>query len=138
MALGSIKNGEEQPLARWQYWELLSDFAHFLHFFDSSLLSAFAASRRLSLAKRGERSGKHAVHRIVHPRVHPGESSKSRREEKLDAQRCEFWAHARHGSGLERPRLFAACAPKRVLGVVPAHTRARNVSTMQVSAISIP
>lgn len=118
--------------------ELFSHLAHFLHFFGSGLLSAFAVSRKLLLAKHGERCGKHAVHRVVHPRIHLSESSNSPNEKNLNTRRCVFWARARHRSELERPHLFAACTPKKVLGVVPAHTRARKVSTMQMSAIPIP
>lgn len=95
MALGSIKNGEEQMFLQCQFWELSSYFAHFLLCFYSGLLTAFAASRRLLLAKHGERRGKHAIH----PSVHHCESRNSRNEKKLKDLRCELWARVKHQSG---------------------------------------
>jgi hypothetical protein len=106
--------------------------------FFSPPTSRSAAFYQGSLRVTGERCATHAVHPVVHPRVHPSNSDNSRKEENLDARRCEFWARSKHRSGLERPHLFAACAPKKVFGVVPAHTCARKVCTMQMSAISIP
>ena len=106
--------------------------------FFSPLTSRIAAFYQGFLRVAGERRATHAVHPIVHPRVHLSESGNSQKEKNLDARRWEFWALPKHRSGLERPRPFATCAPKEVLGVVPAHSRVRKVSTMQKSAICIP
>ena len=70
----------------------------------------------------GERHLKHAVHRGVHLYVHLGDSSNSRNEKQLNTRHGEFWARAKHRSGLERPRLSLHGAPKGSSGVVPAHS----------------
>ena len=118
--------------------ELFSHLAHFLHFIGRRFARATTAFSTFISAKRGERCKKHRVHHVVHLRVHLSEPSNSRKKRKLNTRRCEFWARAKHRSGLERPHFFISGAPKKVFGVVPAHTRTRKVSTMQMSAISIP
>src|SRR5215831_4412568 len=93
---------------------------------------------RVFCTLEGERHPKHAVHRDVHLRVHLGDSSNSRKEKQLNPRRGETWARAKHRSGLERPRFSSACAPKKVFGVVPAHTLSRKVRIMHSIAIPIP
>jgi hypothetical protein len=85
----------------------------------SPLTARIASFYQGFLHFRGERRTKHAVHPVVHPRVHLRGSSNSRNEKNFDRQRCESWARSTRRSGLERPRFFAACAPKRAFGVVP-------------------
>lgn len=106
--------------------------------FFSPPTSRSAAFYQGFLRVTGERCATHAVHPVVHPRVHPSNLDNSRKEKNVDALRREFWARAKHRSGLERPHFFLACAPKKVFRVVPAHTCARKVCTMQMCAIPNP
>jgi hypothetical protein len=100
--------------------ELFSHLAHFLHFIGRQFTRATIAFSTFISAKKGERCKKYPVHHVVHLRVHLSEPSNSRKKRKLNTRRCEFWARAKHRSGLERPHFFIAGAPKKVFGVVPA------------------
>ena len=112
---------------------------------------------RVFCTLEGERHPKHPVHRGVHLRVHLGDSSNCREEKQLNPRRGKSWARAKHRSGGGRPppfyplgapkvfgvvsaptRSFSACAPKKVFGVVPAHTLSPKVLIMHSIAISIP
>ena len=106
--------------------------------FFSLHTSRIAAFYQGFLRVTGERCATHAVHPIVHLHVHLSASSNSRKKKKLHARAYAFWAAAWARGGLERPHFFSACAPKKFVGVVPAHTRAPKESMMQMSAISIP
>ena len=99
----------------------------------SRIAAFYLRSSRLT----GERLPKLAVHHVGHTRVHLTDSVSHRGTKQFAATRYSFWARSGRG-GLERPRFFVACAPKKVFGVIPAHTCARKVSTMQMDAISIP
>jgi hypothetical protein len=81
-----------------------------------------------------QRCAKRAVHSLGYHRVQLTDSVNHSRIKRFGAAHCHSWAR----DGLERPRFFLACAPKKVFGVVPSHTRGRKVSTMQMPAISIP
>ena len=107
------------------------------NFFSAAMsrIAAFYAGLQRVVSEWGE---KHAIHPVVHLRVHLSESHNSHENTNLNARRCESWARVKHQIGLERPHFFYPFAPKKVLGVVPAHICARRVSTMEMFAISIP
>ena len=118
--------------------ELFSFAAHFLHVVGTQFAHVVSAFLALFSTKRGERCFTYAVHRVVHSCVHQSDSSKSRKEKKLSARRCAFWAAAWAGGGLERPTFLFARAPKKVCRVVPAHTLSPKVRIMHTFAIPIP
>ena len=121
-----------------KFRELFSCSAHFLHFFARRIFNALTAFLRFLLAKKGERCMKQAVHRVGSPSRSSHRFGKSPKNEKVRSDALPILGAAWPRDGLERPHFFLARAPKKVCGVVPAHTRARKVSTMQMSAISIP
>jgi hypothetical protein len=138
MAVDSVRGKLRFRFIARHLWELFSSLARFLHSLGRQFADATRGFFAFFSTKRGELCGKHSIHPVVHLRVHLCESRNSPNEKNFNAQRCEFWARAKHRSGLERPHFFLACAPKNGFGVVPAHTCARKVCTMQMSAISIP
>ncbi len=118
--------------------ELFSYHVRFLHLIGRQIVHPPKRFAALFSAEQGDGHFKSLGHPSRCPRRHLSEFLSGSVFKKLDELSTAFWARAWARGGLERPHLFLACAPKKVFGVVPAHTGARKVSTMQVSAISIP
>jgi len=101
-------------------------------FYTSQLQHSSHISFALTEGK-GDGCLKGSVHHPRHHRVHLSNSVRHRANKNLSETHRAFWPRRGRVLGWN-----VACAPKKVFGVVPAHTRARKVSTMQMSAISIP
>src|SRR6266446_8603777 len=118
--------------------EKVSCLAHFLHFFDRQNGRTTKAFSALFSPQRGEGYFTYVVHRVVHPRVHPLNPLTNVQTKHLTMLRCAFWTWRGRGVGWNDPAFCRTVRPKGFSGVVPAHSRGRKVSAMQMSAISIP
>src|SRR6266478_6445763 len=120
--------------------ELFSFSTHFLHFVGRKNGRAAKAFSAFFSAQKGERSFTYAVHRVLHPRVHPLDPLTNLQTKHLTMLRCAFWSWRGRGRGVgwNDPAFCRTVRPKGFSGVVPAHSRGRKVSAMQMSAISIP
>src|SRR5579863_3010680 len=118
--------------------ELFSFSTHFLHFVCGNEFRVRELLSRLLLCEKGDGCLKVSVHRPRHHRVHLANSVRHREKKNLSVTRRAFWPRRGRVLGWNDPTLPVARAPKKFFGVVPAHTRARKVSTMQMSAILIP
>ncbi len=118
--------------------ERFSCLAHFLHFLGRQFGHAARGFLALFSVKQGERYFTYAVHRVLHPRVHPLNPLTNLQTKHLTTLRCAFWSWRGRGVGWNDPAFCRTVRPKGFSGVVPAHSRGRKVSTMQMSAISIP
>jgi hypothetical protein len=118
--------------------ELFSYGACFLPFIERQIVHPPRRFSALFSGKQGDGPFKSLVHPSRHPRGHLIQFLCGSVFRKLDERSNSILGAAWARVGLERPHFFVACAPKRVFGVVPAHARGRKVSTMQMSAISIP
>lgn len=118
--------------------ELFSFSAHFLHFLGRQFGQAAREFLALFSVKQGERHFTCAVHPPVHRLVHPIGLITSLCIKHLAMPQCVFWTWRGRGVGWNDPAFCRTVRPKGFSGVVPAHSRGRKVSTMQMSAISIP
>jgi len=118
--------------------ELFSRVIQFFHIFSVGRPRVPASFSSLRFVKKGERCAKQVVHPSVNRSVHQTSSAGRRRIKRFEATHCSFWAQRGRVLGWNDPTFSSLARPKKVFGVVPAHTRARKVSTMQLFAISIP
>jgi hypothetical protein len=118
--------------------ELFSFSTHFLHFVGRQNGHASKAFSAFFSAKKGERYFTCAVHRVLHPNVHPVGLITGLQSKHLAMPKRAFWTWRGRGVGWNDPAFCRTVCPKGFSEVVPAHSRGRKVSTMQMSAISIP
>src|SRR6267143_1435264 len=117
--------------------ELFSFSTHFLHFVGRQNGHPTKAFSALFSPRKGERYFTCAVHPPVHHLVHPIGLITGLRIQHLAMPQCVFWTWRGRGVGWNDPAFCRTVRPKGLSGLVPAHSRGRKVSTMQMSAISI-
>lgn len=118
--------------------ELFSHRACFLHFIERQIVHSPSRFSVLFLEKSGDGQLECPRHPSRHPWRHPSEFLSGSVFKKLDELSTTFWPRLGRVVGWNDPTFSVASAPKRIFGVVPAQTCPRKVSTMQMSAISIP
>ena len=86
-------------------------------------------------AVEGERHFTCAVHRVLHPRVHPLNLLTNLQTKRLTLPRSAFWSGRGRGVGWNDPAFCRTVRPKGFSEVVPAHTPGRKETMVLFPAI---
>src|SRR5260370_25190600 len=125
----------ETQLYRRQLWELFSFSTDSLRFVGKQIGFSARAFSVLFSVKQGERHFNYAVHRVLHPRVHPIVLITGLQTKHLGRPQHAFWTWLGRGVRWNDPAFCRTVRPKGFSGGGPAHTGREKESMVLFPAI---
>ena len=119
--------------------EILSHLRKFLRLFRGGDVHDREEISNASAVRKGERYFTHAVHRVLHPRVHPVNPLTNLHTNHLTMPHCAFWSWRGRGVGWNDPAFCRTVRPKGFSGSFqPTRSRERHVLESEMKCMTQP